>query len=52
MDRFWLKHYPAGVPHDVDVDQYSSLVELLEEGFRKHAARNAYAYMDKFFTFA
>ena len=52
MDRFWLKHYPPGVPHDVDVSQYSSLVQLLDEGFRKHAARNAYAYMDKFFTFA
>jgi long-chain acyl-CoA synthetase len=36
----------------VDVSQYSSLVELLEEGFHRHAARNAYAYMDKFFTFA
>ena len=52
MDRFWLKHYPPGVPHDVDVAQYSSLVQLLEEGFHKHATRNAYAYMDKFFTFA
>jgi long-chain acyl-CoA synthetase len=52
MDRFWLKHYPPGVPHDVDVSQYASLVQLLEEGFHKHASRNAYAYMDKFFTFA
>jgi long-chain acyl-CoA synthetase len=52
MERIWLKHYPAGVPHDVDVSQYSSLVELLEEGFRKYATRNAYAYMDRFFTFA
>jgi long-chain acyl-CoA synthetase len=51
MDRIWLKHYPPGVPHDVDVSQYSSLVQLLEEGFRRHAARNAYAYMDKFFSF-
>ena len=52
MDRFWLKHYPPGVPHDVDVSQYSSLVQLLEEGFARHAPRNAYAYLDKFFTFA
>jgi long-chain acyl-CoA synthetase len=52
MERIWLKHYPSGVPHDVDVDQYASLIELLEEGFRRHASRNAYAYMDKFFTFA
>jgi long-chain acyl-CoA synthetase len=52
MDRIWLKHYPPGVPHDVDVSQYSSLVQLLEEGFRRHATRNAYAYMDRFFTYA
>ncbi len=52
MERFWLKHYPAGVPHDVDLTQYDSLVALIEDGFRRHATRNAYAYMDRFFTFA
>ncbi|MDH4105072.1 MAG: AMP-binding protein, partial [Gammaproteobacteria bacterium] len=51
MERFWLQHYPPGVPHDVDSTQYSSLVELIELGLRKHAQRNAYAYMDRFFTF-
>jgi len=35
MDRFWLKQYPPACPPDVDVDQYSSLVQLLEEGFAK-----------------
>ena len=45
------KHYPAGVPHDVDITQYSSLVELIEHGLRQHAQRNAYAYMDRYFTF-
>jgi len=52
MDRFWLKHYPPGVPADVNVDQYSSLVQLLEEGFAKYANRDAYAFMDRRFTFA
>jgi long-chain acyl-CoA synthetase len=52
MERIWLKRYPPGVPADVDVDQYSSLVQLMEEGFAKYAQRNAYAYMDRFFTFA
>jgi len=52
MERFWLKQYPPGVPADVDVTQYSSLVQLLEEGFHKYAQRNAYAFMDRFFTFA
>jgi long-chain acyl-CoA synthetase len=52
MDRFWLKQYPPGVPADVDVDQYSSLVQLLEEGFTRYASRSAYAFMDRHFTFA
>ena len=52
MEKFWLQHYPPGVPAEVDVDQYSSLVQLMEDGFSKYAQRNAYAYMDRLFTFA
>ena len=52
MERFWLKHYPPGVPADVDVAQYSSLVQLMDEAFAKFAARDAYAFMDRHFTFA
>jgi long-chain acyl-CoA synthetase len=51
MEKIWLKHYPSGVPHDVDLSQYSSLVDLIDHGFQEHASRNAYAYMDRFFTF-
>jgi long-chain acyl-CoA synthetase len=47
MERIWLKHYPAGVPADIDPTQYSSLVELLEESFRKFADRRAFICMDK-----
>jgi long-chain acyl-CoA synthetase len=52
MERFWLKHYPPGVPADVDVDQYTSLVQLMEEGFAKYSNRDAYAFMERHFTFA
>ncbi|MBI5318593.1 long-chain fatty acid--CoA ligase [Bradyrhizobium sp.] len=47
MERIWLKQYPAGVPSDIDVSQYSSLVELLEESFAKFADRKAFICMDK-----
>ena len=47
MERIWLKQYPAGVPSDIDVTQYSSLVELLEESFAKFADRKAFICMDK-----
>src|ERR1700676_2509204 len=47
MERIWLKQYPAGVPTDIDVNQYSSLVELLEESFAKYGDRKAFICMDK-----
>jgi long-chain acyl-CoA synthetase len=47
MERIWLKQYPAGVPADIDVTQYASLVELLEESFAKFADRKAFICMDK-----
>ena len=37
MERIWLKNYPAGVPHDVEPNQYSSLTNLLETAFRDHS---------------
>ena len=47
MERIWLKQYPAGVPADIDVTQYESLVELLEESFSKYSDRQAFICMDK-----
>ena len=52
MDRIWVKHYPAGVPAEVDAGQYPSLVALFEESFAKHKNANAYACMDKKLTYA
>jgi long-chain acyl-CoA synthetase len=51
MERVWLKQYPAGVPADIDVTQYASLVELLEESFAKFADRKAFICMDKSITY-
>jgi long-chain acyl-CoA synthetase len=51
MEKFWLKAYPKGVPAEIDYTQYRSLVQLLEESFRKYALRDAYVCMDKAITF-
>lgn len=51
MDKFWLRSYPEGVPAEIDFTQYDSLVQLLEESFRKYADRHAYVCMDKFLTY-
>jgi len=52
MDKFWLKSYPAGMPAEVDYTQYRSLVQLLDESFKKFATRDAFACMDKRITYA
>ena len=52
MDKIWLKSYPPGVPAEINPDQYTSLVQLLEESFQKYAQNNAYVCMDKFMTYA
>ena len=52
MEKIWLKHYPAGVPEQVRTDRYPSLLALLDEGFRRHAALPAYKYMGRSYSFA
>ena len=51
-ERSWLKHYPAGVPADIDPSQYPSLVALIEEAFKKYADRTAYSFMGKEVSYA
>jgi long-chain acyl-CoA synthetase len=50
-DRPWLNAYPAGVPADIDVAQYPSLVHLMEESFRRYADRLAYSFLGKDVSF-
>ena len=52
MEKTWLKQYPAGVPAEINVEQYASLVALLDESFKKFGARVAYKFMGKAITFA
>ncbi|MEI8146211.1 MAG: long-chain-fatty-acid--CoA ligase [Alphaproteobacteria bacterium] len=51
MDRFWLKSYPAGVPAEINVNQYQSVNALLEESFQKYRNEKAYICMDKAITY-
>ncbi|MBX9717141.1 MAG: long-chain-fatty-acid--CoA ligase [Burkholderiaceae bacterium] len=51
MEKVWLKHYPPGVPALIDVDEFSSLLELLDDSFRKHRDLPAFKYMGKSFSF-
>jgi long-chain acyl-CoA synthetase len=50
-DRIWLDSYPAGVPADIDVSRYASVVDMMEESFQKFANRVAYTFMGKELTY-
>jgi long-chain acyl-CoA synthetase len=51
MDRFWLRQYPLGVPHDIDPHEVSSLKELLERACERYADRIAYRSMGRAITY-
>ena len=46
MNRHWLTSYPEGVAHDIDTEQFSSLNQLLEDSFKKNAAKPFSVCMD------
>lgn len=51
MDKFWLKSYPANVPHEIQPDQYRSLTAMLEESFKKNASNPYTVCMDRWMTY-
>lgn len=51
VQKPWLKNYPPGVASEIDPGIYKSLVELLEESFRKYAQREAGECMGASITF-
>jgi long-chain acyl-CoA synthetase len=42
-ERPWLDHYPAGVPEQIDVNEYASVPAVLEEAFGRFSERPAFA---------
>jgi long-chain acyl-CoA synthetase len=52
MERPWLRHYPPGVPADIDPSHYPSLVAMFAESFAAHAGRDAFVCMGTSLTYA
>ncbi len=52
MDRIWLPQYPKGVPADIDVNEYASLREVIDDSSARYASRPAFSCMGKSITFA
>ena len=41
MDKIWLKNYPAGMPHEIDADQFMSVADMFEKTVARFADRPA-----------
>jgi long-chain acyl-CoA synthetase len=52
MDKFWLKSYPASVPHEIHPEQYRSLTALLDESFKKNAGLPFTVCMDRWMGYS
>jgi long-chain acyl-CoA synthetase len=50
--RYWLKHYPPGVPAEINPDAIPSLKHLFEDSCRLFAARPAFKNMGRTITYA
>jgi long-chain acyl-CoA synthetase len=51
MQKPWLASYPEGVPHDIVPEQFRSLNQLLEESFKKNAAKPFSVCMERWMTY-
>jgi long-chain acyl-CoA synthetase len=51
MERIWLRHYPSGVPAEIDPSRYASVVAMFEESFQAHRSQDAFICMGKAITY-
>lgn len=52
MERNWFKNYEEGVPHEIDVNEYKNLADIMENSFSKFSDRPSFTCMGKTFTYA
>ncbi|MEO5702146.1 MAG: long-chain-fatty-acid--CoA ligase [Casimicrobiaceae bacterium] len=51
MEKVWLKHYPPGVPAEIDVTEYASVRDVFDQAVAMFAERPAFTCMGKTVTF-
>lgn len=50
-DKNWLKNYPSGVKHEIDLSSYTSIMTVFDEGVRKFRSGKAFTNMGVSITF-
>ena len=52
MEKVWLKNYQPGVAHEIDINQFQSVVEVFDRSVKKFHDRPALACMGKLLSYS
>ncbi len=52
MNYPWFSSYEEGVSHQIDLNKHSSIIDILQNAFKKYSDRPAFTNMGKSFTYA
>lgn len=52
MDKPWLFHYPEGVPAEIDISRYRSILDLFAQSCRNYPDRKAFTCMGAALTYS
>ncbi len=52
MEKIWLKHYPEGVPAEIDADAFPSILSIFQQSVARFARQPAFTNKGKTLTFA
>ena len=50
-ERPWLAHYPAGVPAEIDLDEFASINDIFDSAVKKYRDKTAFISMGKSITY-
>lgn len=51
MEKIWYKSYDPGVPHTINPDQFSSLIQVLEDSFNRYSNRPCFMNFGESLTY-
>lgn len=51
MDRVWRNHYPASVPHNIDISRYPNILAIFTEAVKKFPNNKAFTHMGVSLTY-
>lgn len=52
MEKIWLKHYPKGIPAEINTQEYSSIMQVFDEACQKYPQKLAFTNMGVGITYA